>query len=188
MTSIRRGGPLVAVVLTILSTSACSGASPTIRPPEYPLVPCQLNASGAPTAPPGYTLVPPGTIAFTQDSWLNMTEPYAMCGIQAVRGATRVIDLSSLDGEDRILWVATLARPGQPPTPDPVPPIVTIFRLDPGGPVAVATQVEEGTGSRSEQYRMMGNYGHDAEPGSYIMRIVSGTGILLAEGSFEIVR
>jgi hypothetical protein len=116
-----------------------------------------------------------------------MTEPYAMCGVQAVRGATTVIEFSSLGGEDRILWAATLARPGQPSTPDPAPAIVSIFRLDPGGPVAVATQVEEDTGTRSEQYRMMGNYGHDAEPGSYIMRIVSGTGALLAEGSFEVV-
>jgi hypothetical protein len=34
---------------------------------------------------------------------------------------------------------------------------------------------------------MMGNYGHDAQPGSYLMHIVSGSGNLLAEGRFEIV-
>jgi hypothetical protein len=62
-------------------------------------------------------------------------------------------------------------------------PTMTLFRLDSEGPVVVATQV----GEPSEQYRMMGNYGHDAQPGSYLMHIVSGSGNLLAEGRFQIV-
>jgi hypothetical protein len=96
-------------------------------------------------------------------------------------------ELSSLGGEDTILWAATLARPGPPSSPDPVPPTVTLFRLDATGPVEVSIQVEEDTGTQVEQYRMMGNYGHDAQPGSYLMRITSGTGALLSEGRFEIV-
>ena len=34
---------------------------------------------------------------------------------------------------------------------------------------------------------MMGNYGHDTQPGLYLKCIVSGTGTVLAEGGFEIV-
>ncbi len=83
-----------------------------------------------------------------------------------------------------MLWVATLARSGQPTTADPVPPTMTLVRVDPNGPVVVQTVT--GQPGEPEQYRMMGNYGHDALPGSYLMRIVSGTGELLAEGRFEI--
>jgi hypothetical protein len=183
----RRGGVLTGLVIAMLAASACTGSAPTPGPPEFPLVPCRLDAPGAPTAPPGYALVTPGTIAFTQDSWQNVSPLDRACGAQALRGAKSVFEFSSLGGEDRIMWAATLARPGPPAAPDPVPPTATLFRLDAAGPVVVSTQVEEDTGTRSKQYRMMGNYGHDAQPGSYLMRIVSGNGSLLAEGRFEIV-
>jgi hypothetical protein len=68
-------------------------------------------------------------------------------------------------------------------TPDPVPPRVTLSRLDPSGPVVLATVTQEPVSG----YAMMGNAGHDALPGSYLMRIVSASGDLLAEGRFQIV-
>lgn len=172
------------LALVMLAAAACTGSAPTPGPPEFPLVACRLDGPGAPTAPAGYTLVAPGTIAFTQDAWHNVSGGDTSCGAQAVRGGKSVFAFSSFGGEDRILWVATLARPGQPTTPDPVLPTMTLFRLDPGGPVVVETQ----TGEPFTEYAMMGNYGHDAQPGSYRMRIVSGSGDLLAEGRFEIVR
>lgn len=187
MPSIRLGGLRARIAIALLAASGCTGTAPTPGPPEFPLVPCLLGVPNAPTAPPGYTLVAPGTIAFTQDSWQNASPLNGACGAQAVRGATSLIEFSSLRGEDRIIWAATLARPTRSSTPDPVSPTVTLVRLDLAGPVVVSTQVEEGTGVRSEQYRMMGNYGRDAQPGSYLMRIVSGSGTLLAEGRFEIV-
>lgn len=175
---------LAGLALAALTVAACSRSAPTPGPPEFPLVACPLDVPGAPTAPPGFTLVAPGTIAFGFDTWRNVSGEDTACGAQAVRGATSVIAFSSLGGEDRISWAATLARPGQPTTPDPVLPTMTLFRLDPGGPVVVETQ----TGEALSEYQMRGNYGHDARPGSYLMRIVSGSGDLLAEGRFEIVR
>jgi hypothetical protein len=129
-------------------------------------------------------LVAPGTIVFTQGAWHNVSGDSTACGAQAVSGATSLIAFSSLGGEDRILWVATLARPGHPTTPDPVLPTMTLFRLDPGGPVAVETETQ----APFTEYRMDGNWGHDAQPGAYLMRIVSSDGVVLAEGRFEIVR
>lgn len=96
-------------------------------------------------------------------------------------------DLSTFEGEDGIMWVATLARSERLASADPIPPTVTLYRFDAAGPVAVSPFVRADYGTQSEQYRMLGNYGHDARPGSYVMRIVSGDGSLLAEGSFVIV-
>jgi len=175
---------LAGLTVVMLAAAACTGYAPTPGPPEFPLVACRLDVPGAPTAPPGFTLVAPGTIAFGWDGLQNVSGGDTACGAQAVRGAKSVIVFSSLGGEDTISWAATLARPGQPTTPDPVLPTMTLFRLDPGGPVVVETVIQE----PFNEYRMMGNYGHDARPGSYVMRIVSGTGDLLAEGRFEIVR
>lgn len=170
--------------ILILGVSACTGSAATVGPNDhlFPLVACQLDAPGAPTAPPGYTLVAPGSIAFGWDVLNNVSGGSLTCGAQAVLGARSVIPFSSLEGEDRIPWVAVLARPGHPTAPDPIRAKMTLVRLDPGGEVVVATQ----TGS-DPQYQMAGNYGHDAQPGSYLMRIVSGGGVLLAEGKFEIV-
>ena len=167
----------------MLAAAACSGSAPTAGRPEFPLVACALDGPGAPTAPSGYTLVAPGTIAFTQGAWHNVSGDDTTCGAQAVRDATSVIKFASLGGEDTIFWAATLARPGRPTTPDPALPTMTLFRLDPDGPVVVATQIEE----PASEYSMRGNYGHDARPGSYLMRIVSASGDLLAEGRFDIV-
>jgi len=167
----------------MLAGAACIGHAPTAGPREFPLVACPLDVPGAPTAPPGYTLVAAGTIAFGWDALHNVSGGDSLCGAQAVRDPKSVIAFSSLGGEDRIAWAATLARPGYPTTPDSVPPTMTLVRLDLGGPVVVATQA----GEPVEEYRMLGNVGHDAQPGRYLMRIVSGTGGLLAEGRFEIV-
>jgi hypothetical protein len=104
-----------------------------------------------------------------------------------VRGAASTFDLSSFGGEDGILWVATLARPESLASPDPVPPTVSLVRLDAAGPVVVPLTPHADYGTVVEQYRMMGAYGHDARPGSYVMRIVSGDGVVLAEGRFDIV-
>jgi hypothetical protein len=182
-----RAGLVVSLVMAALAAGACTATAPTPGPPEFPLVPCQLGVPGAPTAPPAYEIVAAGSIAFTGDAWTNVTPNDRHCGAQAVRGAASSFELSSFGGEDRIMWVATLARRGPMATPDPVPPTVTLFRLDASGPVVVSAQVEEDTGTRSEQYRMMGNYGHDAKVGSYLMRITAGDGNLLAEGRFDIV-
>ena len=176
---------LAGLAFLAVAAAACASQAPTPGPPEFPLVACPLDGPGAPTAPPGHVLVAPGTIAFGSNmGWHNVSGSDTACGVQAVRGADPLIAFSSLGGEDRIFWVATLARPGQPTTPDPIRPTMTLFRLDPDGPVEVETVI----GEYSEQYRMMGNYGRDAKPGSYHMRIVSGSGDLLAEGRFEIVR
>jgi hypothetical protein len=177
-------GVVATLGIVILAVSACTGSVAPVGPNDHllPLVACQLDAPGAPTGPPGYMLVPPGSIAFGWDGLHNASGSSLTCGAQAVSGARSVIPFSSLDGEDRIPWVAVLAWPGQPTTPDPVPATMTLVRLDPGGEVAVGTQ--KGSGA---QYQMAGNYGHDAEPGSYRMRIVSAGGVLLAEGRFEIV-
>lgn len=176
-------GALAGLALALLALSTCAGAAPPGGRPEFPLVTCPLGAQGEPTAPPGYSLVDPGVIAFGSDmAWHDVSGGDTACGSQAVRGAEPVIAFASLGGEDRIAWVATLARPGRPTTPDPVLPTMTLFRLDPGGRVLIATQTQE----TFSEYSMRGNYGHDAQPGSYLMRIVSGSGDLLAEGRFEI--
>ena len=175
---------LAAFALLALAAAACAGSvSPISGAPEFPLVACPIDVPGAPTAPSGYTLVAPGTIVFTQDAWHNVSGGDPTCGAQAVRGATSLIAFSSLGGEDTIFWAATLARPGQPTTPDPVLPTMTLVRLDPGGPVVVDTETQE----PFNEYRMDGRYGHDAQPGAYLMQIVSSNGNVLAEGRFEIV-
>lgn len=61
---------------------------------------------------------------------------------------------------------------------------MTLVRLDANGPLVVATQTEQ----PNAEYKMDGAYGHDAQPGAYLMRVVSAGGDLLAEGRFEIVR
>ena len=183
MPSSRPRRSLLAFAIIALIVVGCVGQAPTRGRPEFPLVACALDVAGAPTPPAGYTLIAPGTIAFAWDEWHNVSGSNTSCGAQAVRGATSVIAFSILAGEDRIPWAATLAWPGRPTAPDPELPTMTLFRLDAGGPVVVATE----TGQRVEQYRMIGNYGHDAVPGSYLMRIVSGSGSLLAEGRFDIV-
>jgi hypothetical protein len=185
VTLLRRRPCLLAglAIITVVA-AACTGSAPTAGPPEFPLVACSLDGPGAPTAPLGFVLVAPGTIAFGWDAWHNVSGSNTVCGAQAVHGATSVIPFSSLGGEDRISWAATLARPGQPSTPDPILPTMTLSRLDPGGAVVVQTM----TGEPFAEYQMRGNYGHDALPGSYLMRIVSGEGDLLAEGRFEIAR
>lgn len=184
------GGPVarvavaIAAAVALLGIVGCTaGQAPTPGPPEFPIVACPVDVAGAPTPPPGFSLIAPGTIVFAWDTWHNMTEVGASCGAQAVRGAMTMIAFSILKGEDRIPWAATLDWPGRPAVPDPVLPVMSLFRIEPTGPVLVLTE----TGSPSEQYRMMGSYGHDAVPGSYLMRIVSGSGSLLAEGRFEIV-
>ena len=174
----------IAATVAMLGIAGCTGQASTPGPPEFPIVACPIDAAGAPTPPAGFTLIAPGTIVFGWDTWHNMTEPGGPCGAQAVRGAVTVISFSILKGEDRIPWAATLNWPGRPTVPDPVLPIMSLFRIEPSGPVLVLTE----TGSRSEEYRMTGNYGHDAIPGSYLMRIVSGAGSLLAEGRFEIIK
>lgn len=174
------------LVIAAVAASACAGSAPTPGPPEFPLVACRLDAPGSPTAPPDYTLVPRGTIGFTEDAWKNLSPVDRHCGAQALRAPSSIFKLSSFGGEDRILWAATLARP-EPAAPDPVPPTVTLLRLDGAKRVEVSTNVHQQFGAVSEQYRMMGNYGHDAQVGTYLMRIVSATGTLLAEGGFEIV-
>ncbi len=113
----------------------------------------------------------------------NVSGSDETCGAQAVRDAETTISFSSLGGEDRIFWVATLARPGNLTTPDPILPTMTLLRLDPEGPVVVDTATQE----PATEYSMRGQYGHDARPGAYLMRIVSASGDLLAEGRFEIV-
>ena len=174
---------LAAVALAALAVAGCGGSAGTPRPQEFPLVACDSGGANTPTPPLDFTIIAPGTIAFGWETWHNMTADNGTCGAQAVRGARSTIPFSILDGEDRIPWAATLAWTRPPTAPDPVLPMMTLFRLDAAGPVVVATE----TGSRSERYRMMGNYGHDAVPGSYLMRITSGSGSLLAEGRFEIV-
>lgn len=177
-------GVVATLAILIPGVSACAGSAPTVGPNDrlFPLIACPLDVPGAPTAPPGYTMVPAGTIAFGWDGLHNVSGASLTCGAQAVLGAKLVIPFSSLGGEDRIPWVAVLAWPGKPTLPDPIRATMTLVRLDSGGEVVVATQ----TGS-DPQYQMAGNYGHDAKPGSYRMRIVSGAGDLLAEGNFEIV-
>ena len=131
-------------------------------------------------------------------TWLSMRSPCSLAGPQPKHrlcGANRCWRLGSGGsairpsialgaGEDRIGWVATLNRPGRPTTPDPVLPTMTLYRIDPSGPVMVATQ----TGQPVSEYQMSGNFGHDAQPGMYLMRILSGNGELLADGRFDIVR
>lgn len=175
------------LVIVALGVCACTGSAATPGPHEFPLVPCRLDVPGAPTAPPEYGIVLPGTIVFTRDAWHNLTPIDRHCGAQAVRGAALTFDLSTFGGEDGITWVATLARPASLASPDPVPPTVSLYRLDAAGPILVSPFIHVDYGSQSEQYRMMGSYGHDARPGSYVMRIVSGDGSLLAEGTFVIV-
>lgn len=127
-------GFVAGLAVAMLAAIACTGrATPAPDRPGSPLAACTLGGPGAPTAPPGYALVAPGTIAFTQDAWHDVSGGNVACGAQAVRGVTSVIAFSSLSGEDRIFWVATLARQGQPTAPDPVLPTMTLFLLDPGG-------------------------------------------------------
>lgn len=171
------------LLLASIVVAACTGSAATPGPREFPLVPCPVDGPGARTAPPGSALVSPGTIVFGWEQLRNVSGGDTECGAQAVVGAKSVFSIASLGGEDRIPWAATLARSGNPSTPDPVMPIMTLVREDVGGPVVVATQV----GEPAEMYRMLGAYGHEAKAGSYLMRIVSGSGELLAEGRFEVV-
>ncbi len=174
---------LALLVVMPVILCACVGTAPTAGRPEFPLVACEPDRPGSPTAPPGYMLVQPGTIAFgTALVWQNASRAEERCGAQAVSGASSVISLPDLAGEDRIFWVATLARPGDPTEPDVVLPTMTLTRLDPSGPVVVQSVIDE----PSDEYSMRGSYGHDARAGSYVMRIVSSDGVLFAEGRFVI--
>ncbi len=175
---------LVGLAVLAAMLAACNGYAPTAGDPAFPLVACPLEGPGSRTPPPGYMLVAPGTIAFGTDlAWHNVSGGDIVCGAQAVSGATSVIRLASLAGEWRIIWAATLARPGHPTEPDAVPPTMTLVRLEPSGRVVVDTAVDE----PSDEYSMRGSYDQDATPGSYEMRIVSNESIVLAEGGFQIV-
>lgn len=55
------------------------------------------------------------------------------------------------------------------------------MRIDSGAEVAVDSQTASGP-----QYMMLGNYGHDARVGAYLMRIVSANGTPVAQGRFEV--
>ena len=175
--------PFAGLALVAL-TAACQSAVPIGSVPlDYALRACELDMPGLPTPQPGYTMVAPGTIAFTQDAMENVSGGSTVCGAQAVRGATSTIEFSSITSADTILWVATLERPSDASTPDPVSPTMTLERLDPDGPVVVATQTQE----LPFDYSMAGWYGRNAQPGAYLMRVVSSDGVVLAEGRFDIV-
>jgi hypothetical protein len=166
-----------------LCLCACAGSVRPLGPGDSagPVVACDLGPPGGPAAPAGFQLVPPGTIAFGWDVLHNASTVGSECGAQAVRNPRDKISLASLEGEDRIPWVAVFARPGRLAPPDPLGASMTLVRLESGTEVLVDSQVASGP-----QYMMLGNYGHDARVGAYLMRIVSGTGALLAHGRFEI--
>ena len=80
----------LAVAAAVLG--ACSGSAPTAGRPVFPLLPCAVEGPGAPTAPPGYTLVAPGTIVFGSNlGWYNVTGKDLACGAQAVSEASSVM-------------------------------------------------------------------------------------------------
>lgn len=175
---------MLGVLLLSSILAACTTQVPTPGPRAWPLAPCPLDGPGVVQIPAGSTLVAPGTIVFGWDVLTNASPDDLSCGAQAITGGSSTFSVAALGGEDRIPWAATLARSGRPTAPDPVMPKMTLVRTDPDGTsVVVATQI----GEPVEMYRMLGNYGHDATPGLYLMRIVSGTNELLAVGRFEVI-
>lgn len=178
----RRTLRLFAVIPMALVIAACSGQAPTAGPPELPIIACSVGGAGGATAPPGFIMVAPGTIAFGYSVWHNVSGSNLDCGAQAVSDPRSVIPFSTLLGEDRISWAATLAWPSKPAVPLAQTPTMTLVRVDPIGEVVV----DRRSCQSQMAYQCAGNYGHDALPGVYRMRIASAAGDVLAEGTFEI--
>ena len=173
---------LILVIPTALVLAACAGQAPTPGPPELPVIACSVDGPGGATAPPGFTMVAPGTVLFGYSIWQNVSGSNQGCGAQAVLGPLPVIPFSTLLGEDRISWAATLAWPSRPTLPLAQTPSITLVRLDPAGEVVVGHE----SCQTQMAYQCGGSYGHDAVPGRYRMRIASAAGDVLATGTFEI--
>ena len=173
---------LIVVIPVALVLAACTGQAPTAGPPELPIIACPVDGPGGATAPPGFTMVAPGTVLFGYSVLENVSGSNLACGAQAVAGARSVIPFSSLLGEDRISWAATLAWPSRPTLPLAQTPTMTLVRVDPAGEVVV----DHESCPSQMAYQCGGSYGHDAVPGRYRMRIASAAGDSLATGTFEI--